>query len=114
MVDSGAEGAILPAMEIEEAARRLEALGNATRLGIYRLLVRAGPEGLPVGVIQRKLDVPASTLSHHLRRLIEVGLVRQERHGATLLCRASYPAMDDLVDFLTAECCLDARGADAA
>ena len=101
-------------MDLEQAARRLEALGSATRLAIYRLLVRAGPDGLPVGVVQRTLDIPSSTLSHHLRRLIEVGLVRQERHGATLLCRASYPAMDDLVDFLTAECCLDARGADAA
>jgi DNA-binding transcriptional ArsR family regulator len=101
-------------MDLEQAARRLEALGSATRLAIYRLLVRAGPDGLPVGVVQRTLDIPSSTLSHHLRRLIEVGLVRQERHGATLLCRANYPAMDDLVAYLTAECCLDARGANAA
>jgi DNA-binding transcriptional ArsR family regulator len=114
MVDSGTGYAILPGMELEEAADRLEALGNATRLSIYRLLVRAGADGLAVGVIQRRLDIPASTLSHHLRRLIEVGLVRQERQGATLLCQASYPAMDDLVEYLTAECCLDARGADAA
>jgi DNA-binding transcriptional ArsR family regulator len=103
-------------MELEEAARRLEALGNVTRLAIYRLLVRAGPEGLAVGVVQKGLAVPASTLSHHLRRLIEVGLVTQERRGVTLLCRASYPVMDDLVGFLTAECCLGARDtkADAA
>jgi DNA-binding transcriptional ArsR family regulator len=101
-------------MELQQAAARLEALGNATRLAIYRLLVRAGPQGMTVGVIQQDLGIPGSTLSHHLRRLIEVGLVTQERHGAMLLCRASYPAMDDLVAFLTAECCLGATAADAA
>lgn len=98
-------------MDLEQAAGRLEALGNTTRLAIYRLLVRAGPKGMPVGVVQRDLAIPASTLSHHLRRLIAVGLVSQERQGATLLCRASYPAMDDLVAFLTAECCIDATEA---
>ena len=105
---------MLPAMELQQAARRLEALGNATRLAVYRLLVRAGPEGMAVGVIQQDLAIPGSTLSHHLRRLIEVGLVSQERQGAMLLCRACYPAMDDLVGFLTAECCLDATKSDAA
>jgi DNA-binding transcriptional ArsR family regulator len=101
-------------MELQQAAARLEALGNATRLAIYRLLMRAGPQGMAVGVIQQDLGIPGSTLSHHLRRLIEVGLVTQERQGAMLLCRASYPAMDDLVAFLTAECCLGATSADAA
>ncbi|MEM7021049.1 MAG: metalloregulator ArsR/SmtB family transcription factor [Pseudomonadota bacterium] len=96
-------------MELQDAAQRMEALGNATRLAAYHLLVRAGPDGLAVGVVQQKLKIPASTLSHHLRRLIEVGLVSQERRGATLLCHANYPAMDSLVGFLTSECCLDAN-----
>ena len=96
-------------MELQPAAERLEALGNVTRLAVYRMLVRAGPDGIAVGEIQTALGVPASTLSHHLRRLIAVGLMTQERRGVTLVCRANYPVMDGLVDFLTAECCLDVQ-----
>jgi ArsR family transcriptional regulator, arsenate/arsenite/antimonite-responsive transcriptional repressor len=101
-------------MQLEAAAACLEALGNATRLAAYRLLVRAGPEGLPVGSVQEALGVPPSTLSHHLRRLVSVGLVTQERRGATLICRASYAVMGRLVDYLTAECCAGARREDDA
>jgi DNA-binding transcriptional ArsR family regulator len=94
-------------MKIDEAAARLEALGNVTRLKIYRTLVRAGEPGLPVGKLQARLGVPASTLSHHLKTLIMVGLITQERDSTTLICRAAYPAMRGLVDFLVAECCAD-------
>jgi len=94
-------------MKIEEAASRLEALGNVTRLKIYRALVRAGEPGLPVGKLQVRLGVPASTLSHHLKTLIVVGLIKQERASTTLICRATYPVMRGLVDFLVAECCAD-------
>jgi DNA-binding transcriptional ArsR family regulator len=94
-------------MKIDEAAARLEALGNVTRLKIYRTLVRAGEPGLPVGKLQARLAIPASTLSHHLKTLIMVGLVSQERDSTTLICRASYPVMRGLVDFLVAECCAD-------
>ena len=62
-------------MKLEKAAAQLEALGNPTRLNIYRILVRAGDGGLPVGRIQSRLDIPASTLSHHCKRLVDVGLV---------------------------------------
>ena len=95
-------------MKVEKAARQLEALGNPTRLRLYRALVRAGNEGLPVGHLQDKLNIAASTLSHHLHRLILTGLVTQERHATTLICRANYPAMDSLVGFLVDECCVDA------
>jgi ArsR family transcriptional regulator len=95
-------------MEIERTAARLEAIGNPTRLALYRWLVRAGRNGLAVGDIQQRLQVPRSTLSHHLHRLIGVGLVTQERQATTLICRANYPAMDELIGFLTAECCADA------
>ena len=95
-------------MKVEKAARQLEALGNPTRLRLYRALVRAGDEGLPVGHLQDKLNIAASTLSHHLHRLILTGLVTQERHATTLICRANYPAMDSLVGFLVDECCVDA------
>ena len=57
-------------MKIDEAAARLEALGNPTRLKIYRTLVRAGEPGLPVGKLQVRLAIPASTLSHHLKTLM--------------------------------------------
>jgi ArsR family transcriptional regulator, arsenate/arsenite/antimonite-responsive transcriptional repressor len=95
-------------MKVEKAAKQLEALGNPTRLQLYRVLVRAGDEGLPVGHLQEKLRIAASTLSHHLHRLILMGLVTQERRSTTLICRANYPAMDNLVGFLVDECCQDA------
>ena len=94
-------------MKIHEAAERLEALGNPTRLKIYRMLVRAGDPGLPVGKLQSRLSIPGSTLSHHLKTLIIVGLVSQERDATTLICRANYPVMRGLVEFLVAECCTE-------
>jgi DNA-binding transcriptional ArsR family regulator len=95
-------------MKLEEVAKQLEALGNPTRLAIYRILVRAGDAGLPVGRVQEKIGIAASTLSHHLHRLILTGLVTQERQVTTLICRANYPAMNGLVGFLVDECCADA------
>ena len=94
-------------MKVESAAKQLEALGNSTRLQVYRSLVRAGDAGLPVGRLQEKLKIAASTLSHHLHRLILTGLVTQERQGTTLICRANYPAMRSLLGFLADECCAD-------
>ncbi len=94
-------------MKVEKAAYQLEALGNPTRLQLYRTLVRAGDEGLPVGSIQDKLDLPASTLSHHLKRLVDTGLVTQERRATTLICRAHYPGMQALIGYLADECCAD-------
>lgn len=95
-------------MNIDQVAKRLEALGNPTRLSVYRMLVRAGEDGLAVGDLQRRLAVPGSTLSHHLHRLIAVGLVVQERRSTTLICRAHYGAMNETLGFLTDECCVDA------
>ena len=95
-------------MNHEEAARQLEALGNPTRLRVYRILVRAGADGLPVGRLQAKIGIAASTLSHHLKRLVEAGLVTQERQATTLFCRAHYPTMNALIGFLADECCADA------
>jgi DNA-binding transcriptional ArsR family regulator len=95
-------------MKTEHAAKQLEALGNPTRLKIYRTLVRAGEAGLPVGRLQEKLGIAASTLSHHLHRLILTGLVTQERQSTVLICRANYAAMNSLLGFLSDECCADA------
>jgi ArsR family transcriptional regulator len=94
-------------MELDDAAARLEALGNPTRLGIYRALVKAGDSGLSVGQLQARLDIAPSTLSHHLKSLIIVGLIGRERQGTTLICRANYAVMEGLVGFLVDECCAD-------
>ena len=61
-------------MKIEKAAKQLEALGNPTRLAIYRDLIQAGQQGSLVGEIREKLDIPASTLSHHLSKLLHAGI----------------------------------------
>ena len=95
-------------MKLEQVAKQLEALGNPTRLKVYRALVRAGEAGSPVGRLRAKLKIAPSTLSHHLHRLILTGLVTQERQATTLICRANYPIMRDLLGFLTEECCADA------
>jgi DNA-binding transcriptional ArsR family regulator len=95
-------------MKIEDAAARLEALGNPTRLRVYRLLVKAGDPGLPVGKLQARLSIPASTLSHHLKTLVIVGLITQERDATTLYCKANYAVMRGLVGFLVDECCTEA------
>ena len=95
-------------MKVEIASAQLEALGSPIRLKIYRLLVRAGLEGLPVGAVQDRLGMAASTLSHHIRKLIDTGLVSQERQGTTLISRADFDVMRGLIGYLTEECCADA------
>ncbi len=96
-------------MKLETAARQLEALGNPTRLDIYRILVRAGHSGLAVGQVQERIGLAASTLSHHLKKLVDEGLVRQERSGTSLICHAEYSAMTALLGYLSDECCADER-----
>lgn len=92
-------------MQVEIAAKRLAELGHETRLGIFRLLVKGGRQGMPVGEIQSALDVPGSTLSHHITRLVSVGLVSQRREGRTLYCVPQYKELIALVAFLQEECC---------
>lgn len=101
-------------MNLELTASRLEALGQTTRLEVYHLLVRAGANGLAVGNLQTQVGIPLSTLSHHLKKLIHVGLVTQERHGTTLICRANYDAMDEVLRFMTEECCTNEQRCNAA
>lgn len=94
-------------MDIDLVASRLAALGNPTRLRLYRLLVRAGEAGLTMGQIQARLGIPGSTLSHHCRALLLVGLIHQERDRTSLICRTNYPVMQGLIADLAAECCAD-------
>ncbi len=93
-------------IDVDTAALLLGELGNTTRLKIVRLLVRAGPDGLSVGEIQRTLGVPASTLSHHIAHLRGVELVSQTREGTVLRCCVDYARIDTIVEFLTDECCV--------
>lgn len=92
-------------MKANQAARCLEKLGNPTRLEIFRLLVRAGRDGLTVGEIQDHLGIPASTLSHHIAHLVNVGLLHQAREGRILRCTPDFALMNQLVEFLTEQCC---------
>jgi len=87
------------------AARSLSALGHEARLRVFRLLVRAGEDGLNVGEIGKHLTLPASTLAHHLAALVQAGLVVQERQGREIINRADYAAMRGLVTYLTDQCC---------
>lgn len=96
-------------------AKALAALGHTARLDVFRLLVRAGGEGLIVGDIVAHTGLPQSTLAHHLRALVSAGLVVQERRGREIYNRADMGVMDEMIGFLTDECCagvsLDGRGA---
>lgn len=94
-------------MKLDDVATKFEALGNPTRLKIYRALVRAGEAGTPVGRLQERLKIAPSTLSHHLKTLVAAGLIRQERAATTLNCHANYDVMRGLMDFMVAECCAD-------
>ena len=92
-------------MEHDKVAKLLAELGNPTRLAIFRYLVKAGTAGAPVGKIQEALDVPGSTLSHHISRLVGVGLIKQVRESRILHCIPQYDMINDVMSFLMAECC---------
>lgn len=85
----------------------MDALGSPVRLELYRMLIRAGETGMTITRIQQKTGIARSTLSHHLHRLIEGGLVTAEKSGAARICRANYPAMNTLISYLSDECCVD-------
>jgi ArsR family transcriptional regulator, arsenate/arsenite/antimonite-responsive transcriptional repressor len=91
--------------DITNYANMLAAMGSDARLRIMRLLLSAHPDGMVVGDIGAELDVPASTLSHHLDKLRNEGLVHVEREGTFLRCTANARALEDLLGFLYAECC---------
>ncbi len=92
------------------AAEALAALGHEARLAIYRSLVRAGDDGLPVHEIRQRLGgMPRSTLAHHLETLVSAGLVVQRKTGAEVVNRAAFATMRELIAYLTDECCADGK-----
>jgi DNA-binding transcriptional ArsR family regulator len=92
-------------MEMDKALAALSALSHETRLATFRLLVTAGPDGLPAGVIADQLGVLANTMSSHLAQLSRGGLVIPRREGRTIRYAADYAGMGDLMAFLVRDCC---------
>src|SRR5215471_14073321 len=96
-------------MDQKRAIAALGALAQETRLELFRLLVTCGPEGLPAGVISEKLGVMPSSLSFHLQQLVHAGLITQRRLSRQLIYSAEYATMNELMAYLTENCC--GRGA---
>jgi DNA-binding transcriptional ArsR family regulator len=92
-------------METKTVVDALAALAQETRLKAFRLLVEAGPRGLPAGKVGEALDLPPATLSFHLAQLARAGLVRSRQEGRFVIYSANYPSMNQLVGFLTENCC---------
>ncbi len=92
-------------MKTIEAVTALGALAHESRLGVYRLLVQAGPEGMPAGVIADKLGLPPPTLSFHLKELSHAGLAESRHDGRYVIYSANFGNALKLVDFLTENCC---------
>lgn len=92
-------------MKINEIVQALGALAQESRLAVYRLLVKRGPDGFNPGELSERLKIPASTLSFHLKELQRVDLVVARRQGRFLYYSANFMRMHGLVDFLTQNCC---------
>lgn len=92
-------------MDAKSALEAFSSLSNEHRLRAFRLLVQAGPEGLPAGDIAGKLGMPASSLSFHIAHLTRAGLIEQRRESRSLIYSANFDAMNGLVGFITENCC---------
>jgi ArsR family transcriptional regulator, arsenate/arsenite/antimonite-responsive transcriptional repressor len=86
-------------------AEQLAALGNPVRLAILRFVVRAGKTGVPAGDIQTHVDLPASTLSHHLKRLLDAGMLQSRAEGTFHYYSVDYPSLRVLTSYLWEDCC---------
>jgi ArsR family transcriptional regulator, arsenate/arsenite/antimonite-responsive transcriptional repressor len=93
------------ATTLEDRAEQLSALGHPVRLKILRYVVQAGPRGAAAGDIQSHVDLPASTLSHHLKRLVDASLLSTQTEGTYHYYRADYASLSGLTDYLWEDCC---------
>ena len=96
---------------IDRHAEQLSALGHPVRLRVLRFVVQAGNEGAAAGDIQAHVDLPASTLSHHLKRLVDAGLLTTRSEGTFHFYAAKYAALRKLTDYLWEDCCKRGSGA---
>ena len=94
-------------MKTDKAIEALSALAHESRLRIYRLLIRQGPQGLPAGSIAQRMEMPAATLSFHLKELAHAGMVSARQEGRFIHYSANYQTMNGLLAYLTENCCLD-------
>ena len=92
-------------MEAPIVVRALGALAQEHRLAVYRLLVQAGPDGMPAGALAEALGVPASSMSFHLAQLANAGLVTQRRQSRSIIYAADFAAMNALMAYMTENCC---------
>jgi len=92
-------------MEAAPVIRALGALAQDHRLAVFRLLVQAGPDGMPAGALAEAIGVPASSMSFHLAQLSHAGLVTQRRQSRSIIYAADYEAMNGLMAYLTENCC---------
>lgn len=93
------------APKLEQRAEQLAALGHPIRLMVLRFVVQGGPDGTSAGEIQQHVDMPASTLSHHLKRLVDAGLLQTRGEGTFHYYAPDFPALRSLTDFLWEDCC---------
>lgn len=92
-------------MEASFVIRALGALAQEHRLAAFRLLVQAGAEGIPAGMLAERLGIPPSSMSFHLAQLAHAGLVTQRRESRSIIYSADYGAMNGLMGYLTENCC---------
>ncbi len=92
-------------MDIKQSAIVFDALSQETRLRAFRLLVQAGPDGLPAGAISEELGTPQNTLSFHLNHLSHAGIVSSRREGRSIFYLANFDMVSDLIAFLVKDCC---------
>ena len=92
-------------METNNAPEALAALAHSARLSVFRILMQAGPEGLPAGRIAELMNIPASSLSFHLKELHRAGLLASRQDGRSIIYSTRYQTMNDLLGYLTENCC---------
>lgn len=95
---------------LADAARAFAALGSKPRLQVLTTLVRAGEAGLATGELATRSGIGGSTLTHHLRALVQAGLVAQEKRGRSIVCSAAFEQVRALSNYLLSECCQDSLG----
>lgn len=94
-------------MELSNSVLLLSSLAHESRLQIFRLLVRSGPQGMNPMLLAENLNMPGATLSFHLKELFQAGLVNKDRQGRSIIYSANYATMNELIGYLQENCCID-------